>query len=245
MNKVKQVVFGILSVVCIGLVLVGVYGVVTAENTKAESSAQLEKELKKNAELLKEQQESTQTTTNQAAEKSPTEPGTSTASSTTTGTTSAMPSSDKRVTAVGDSVLLGASPVVKKALPNSIIDAKESRQVWQAMDSLKSLNQKGQLADTVIIALGSNGTFKERSGQELIDYLGSGRKIYWVTTYGVQWQDAVNKEIRKLAKENKNIEIVDWAVKAKDHPNWFYNDGIHLNEDGKKVYAKLILESIT
>ena len=72
------------------------------------------------------------------------------------------------ITAIGDSVLLGASGEVKKKLPDCLIDAKVSRQVIQAKDIVKDLKSKGKLGDTVVRALGTNGTFSDATGKELI-----------------------------------------------------------------------------
>ena len=65
------------------------------------------------------------------------------------------------ITAIGDSVLLGASKEVKKKLPDCMIDAKVSRQVIQSKDIVEDLKSKGKLGDTVVLALGTNGTFSD------------------------------------------------------------------------------------
>ena len=95
-----------------------------------------------------------------------------------------------------------------------------------------------------MVALGTNGPFSTEKGQELIDYLGSNRTIFWITAYGehLQWQDESNDIIQALAEQNENVTVIDWASYAASHPEWFYNDGIHLNADGRSAYANLIKE---
>ncbi len=151
------------------------------------------------------------------------------------------------ITAIGDSVMLGAAPSLKKAMPDSIIDAKESRQVVKAKEIIDNLSSEEKLGRTVIIALGTNGPFSESKGQELIDQLGKDRTIYWITVYGkqLQWQDKSNSTIRKLAEDNENVSIIDWEKAVSTHSEWLYNDGIHLNSKGQAAYTDFIVKSIS
>ena len=150
------------------------------------------------------------------------------------------------ITAIGDSVLLGASKEVKKKLPDCLIDAKVSRQVIQAKDIVEDLKSKGKLGDTVVLALGTNGTFSDATGKELIRAIGKDRKIYWVTAFGehLQWQEESNHQIRSVAEQYRNVQIIDWASLAEGHPNWFVSDGVHLTSSGCKAYAKLYYDAI-
>lgn len=150
------------------------------------------------------------------------------------------------ITAIGDSVLLGASKEVKKKLPDCMIDAKVSRQVFQSKDIVEDLKSKGKLGDTVVLALGTNGTFSDAVGKELIRAIGKDRKIYWVTAFGehLQWQEEANHQIRSMAEQYKNVQIIDWASLAEGHPEWFVSDGVHLTSSGCKAYAKLYYDAI-
>lgn len=150
------------------------------------------------------------------------------------------------ITVIGDSVMLGAAPVLQKTLPNCIINAQESRQVYTAMDSVRQLNIHGQLGKTVILELGTNGAFTTADAQTLLDYLGTERTIYWITSYGkhLSWQKQVNNEIHNLAQQYANLHVIDWASVAPSHPDWFYKDGIHLNNKGKTGYAQLIASHV-
>jgi len=154
---------------------------------------------------------------------------------------------DKRITVIGDSVFLGAAPAFSKIQKNVIIDAKVSRQVRHGLDIAKKLKKKNKLGDTVIIALGTNGVFNSATGQALIDYLGTDRTIYWINAYGknLGCQRDVNKTIQKLAKKNNNVSVIPWAKEGKKHPDWFYQDGIHLNPKGQAGFARFIKKKIS
>ncbi len=153
---------------------------------------------------------------------------------------------DTRVTMVGDSVMLGAVPSLMDEMPDSIIDAQESRQVVEAVDILKDLESQDKLGGTVVIELGINSYFAESKGQEIIDYLGKDRKIYWVTVYGKYLQDQtkINDVIADLAKQNDNVEVIRWDQEGEKHPEWFYNDGIHLNGEGRVGFAQVISSAL-
>lgn len=150
------------------------------------------------------------------------------------------------ITVIGDSVMLGASQALQAALPNCIINAQESRQVYTSMDTVRQLNIHGQLGKTVILELGTNGAFTTADAQTLLDYLGKDRTIYWITSYGkhLSWQKQVNNEIHSLAQQYDNLRVIDWARVAPSHPDWFYKDGIHLNNKGKVGYAQLIANHV-
>lgn len=150
------------------------------------------------------------------------------------------------VTFVGDSVMLGAAPAIMEEVPDSVIDAKESRQAVEGLGIVQDLEAQGKLGNTVVIALGINSYFASSTGQELIDYLGKDRKIYWVTVYGKYFpdQERINEVILQLAADNDNVEAIRWDSEAANHEEWFYNDGIHLNEDGRVGFAQLMKKSL-
>ena len=150
------------------------------------------------------------------------------------------------ISVIGDSVFLGAAASFQKICKNSVIDAKISRQVYQAADIAKKMQKKNKLGNIVIISLGTNGPFNPATGQALIDYLGPDRTIYWISVYGkkLDIQKDVNKTIKKLAKKNSNVHIIPWAKYGKKHSDWFYSDGIHLNTKGQKGFAEYIAKNI-
>lgn len=149
------------------------------------------------------------------------------------------------VTLIGDSVMLGAADNISSSMPGCIVDAKESRQVKAGVEIAQGLEQQGNLKGTVVIALGTNGTFSQETGQALIDYLGTDRNIYWVYAYGVSWQDDSNSVIAALAANNSNVTVIDWPAYASGHSDYFYNDGIHLNGTGRSAYAQMLVDNVT
>lgn len=148
------------------------------------------------------------------------------------------------VTLIGDSVMLGAAENISSAMPGCVVDAKESRQVRAGVEIAQALEQQGNLRSTVVIALGTNGTFSTETGQALIDYLGPDRNIYWVYACGVSWQQDSNNTIATLVANNANVTAIDWPAYASGHSEYFYNDGIHLNSDGRNAYAQMLVDNV-
>lgn len=227
------------------ITLIGVYGIIKAP---ASDKDILERELAENEEALTSEPEAT------LSEPSKDKAGEGTLSQTEESLTPFPEGSpaekndktDKNISVIGDSVFLGASPSFLEMYKDAVVDAKVSRRVSQGLDIAKELDKNGQLGSTVIISLGTNGNFNESTGQELIDYLGADRTIYWINAYGksLDTQDDANRIIKKLTDKNDNVHLIPWAKEAKKHPDWFYQDGIHLNKEGQKGFAEFVSSAI-
>ncbi len=126
------------------------------------------------------------------------------------------------------------------------IDAKVGRQPREIIPILQSLSQSGKLANTVLISEGTNGPYSEQEMQQIMDILGSQRKVYWVNVHVPtrRWQDQVNSDLAASAKKYSNLHIIDWYSYSKDHSSWFYSDNVHPNKEGLQYYAPYIAKQI-
>ena len=218
-KNLNKVILGVITVV---VTVIAVIGLIQAPSKSSDRLAQdLQQQFQENAELLKQQEEAKKASAEQEAIR-------------------------QQITFVGDSVMLGAAPELLETIPGSVIDAKESRQVRDGVEILKELQSDKKLGGTVVIELGTNSYFNESTGQEIIDYLDKDTKIYWITVYGkyLQDQERTNQVIRNLAEHNESVKIIAWDAEAAKHPDWFYNDGIHLNGAGRSGFADLIRTSL-
>lgn len=228
----KKIEFVVSIIVVLFCTIIGSYGIITAPESDL---AKLEQELSRNEQALLQ------------VNSSPDIPGQPEQSAATPGQSPAPAKEpEKMISVIGDSVFLGAAPAFQKLQNNVVIDAKVSRQVYQGLDVAKKLYKKNKLGDTVIISLGTNGKFNPATGQELIDYIGADRTIFWVNAYGkdLNFQKEVNQTIREMVKKNRNVHLISWAEEGKKHPDWFYQDGIHLNTKGQEGFAKFIQKQI-
>lgn len=237
MTKIKKIVLISVILVCS---IIGGIGIFTAP---ASDQEEMKQELQRNEQLLQQDE----------GEEPPEGGDGQDADADKSGEAAGQTSPDEgqeekgnRITVIGDSVFLGASQSFKKICENVNVDAKVSRQVSQALDVAKKLQKKGKLGDTVLISLGVNGNFNEATGQALLDYLGSERTVYWINAYGknVEWQDEVNDTIDRLAKKNDNLQVIRWDKLGRKHPDWFYQDGTHLNSEGQEKFAEFVNKEI-
>ena len=142
---------------------------------------------------------------------------------------------------IGDSVTEGAADTLRTVLPNAYIDGKVSRQLYVGQDVLAQDLATGYDASAVIWALGTNGAVRDESYvQALIDAAGK-RPVYFVTIRcPYPQQDSNNQLFRTMASKNKNVGIIDWLGASDGHPEYLYDDGIHLTPSGRDAYAALI-----
>ncbi len=155
-----------------------------------------------------------------------------------------MPS-DLFVTIIGDSVGIGVEPRLKTYYPNTVLYAEVGRQFYQARSIVKQLLQTHELSSTVVIELGSNGTIKESHMRELIELIGSDRKIVFVNTQVPRsWCEGVNSTLEKVCADYDNAIIADWYSVSVDKTEYFYKDGVHTNKTGTAVLAQVIADAI-
>ena len=146
------------------------------------------------------------------------------------------------VVGIGDSVMLGAVDALYEKFPNGYFDGKVSRTILEAEDLIEELKNKGALGDTLILALANNGDYRDWICEELMEYVGD-RQVYWITAVLAD-DPEFNSRFSEFAKNYPNIHIVDWEAASKDHPEYFYADGIHLKPDGMYAYAEVIYNAI-
>ncbi len=148
-------------------------------------------------------------------------------------------------TAIGDSVLLGASGALKKRLPQTVVDAEVSRHTYGVLDRVKARKSAGVLGDVVIIHTGTNGPAYYDELKMILDPLKDRERVILVNTHVPRsWQEDSNRNIEKIAKKYPNVRIADWYAASDGHREYFVADGVHTSESGAKAFAKLIRDTI-
>lgn len=168
------------------------------------------------------------------------------------GTEAANEDPDKRdvftgkgVTAIGDSVMVEVGPALQELFPDIVVDSKIGRQMYQAPQVIKNLKDQGMLGNTVIIELGANGAFTEKQFADILELLGKDRQIVLINTRVPKpWESVVNKLLAQTADDNSNIKLVDWYTASSGHNEYFYSDGVHLQQAGLQAYASLVVDAV-
>jgi peptidoglycan/LPS O-acetylase OafA/YrhL len=146
------------------------------------------------------------------------------------------------VSAIGDSVMLGAVGALQKDIHGlTVVDAEVGLQVYAATDTLRYRRASGQLGDVVIVHLGNNGTFTKRQVGEIMRILsGVDRVVFVNVAVPRAWQEPNNQVIAEGVERYPNTVLVDWHSVSADRPELFYRDGYHLRPKGQRIYADLI-----
>ncbi|MDR6880293.1 acyltransferase family protein [Bacillus sp. 3255] len=150
------------------------------------------------------------------------------------------------VTAIGDSVMLGAATVLEKKIAGIFVDGKLGRQMSQAADLVEEIKTNKKLGGVVVIHLGTNGSFTSSQLEQLIAAIGEKRNIILINTrVPRKWQSAVNNMLVEASKTYPNVKLVDWYSYSEKQSEWFANDGVHLTTKGAEAYSELIMNAVS
>jgi peptidoglycan/LPS O-acetylase OafA/YrhL len=147
----------------------------------------------------------------------------------------------QKVTLVGDSVLLGASPYLQRRLPSASVEAKVGRQGSDGLKVVQSLRQETQLGDATVIHLGTNGYLAEKQFRALLEQLSDRKTVVVLNVYGARrWTGPNNELIGRLSQSFDNVRLIDWHAIGQANPGYFVQDGIHLSGAGIHAYYNQI-----
>ncbi len=150
---------------------------------------------------------------------------------------------DQPMTAIGDSVMLGASGALEKAF-DVTVDAAVSRQFPQFVERVNARKAAGQLQDVVIIHPGTNGTAYWDMLKNTLDGLRDRQVVLVTVNTPNSWMDDSNRNIRGMANQFDNVRIADWEVASEGHREYFVYDGTHLTTEGIKAYVQTIRDAL-
>ncbi|MDA2998868.1 MAG: acyltransferase family protein [Actinomycetota bacterium] len=148
------------------------------------------------------------------------------------------------ILAIGDSVMLGAANILTER--GITVDALKSRPFRQALEILNYVKSIGRLGEFVIIHLGTNGPVDQATLDEIMVPLKDVDIVLMVTAHVPtrKWQDSNNELIRAMPNAYGNVRVLDWFKVAEAHPEYLYGDKVHLNNQGQRTYADLIMQAI-
>ncbi|MGI8665280.1 MAG: acyltransferase family protein [Jatrophihabitans sp.] len=145
------------------------------------------------------------------------------------------------ITAVGDSVLLGARVALTAVDSRCEVHAVEGRQPYLSLQDVRAAHDAGRLAPVVAIHTGNNGLIRPADLTATLSALADRRRVLLLTDrVPADWQAPNNATITRLAKAFDNVVVLDWYALSRGNPSWFYPDGLHLRPVGAMNYARLI-----
>lgn len=149
-----------------------------------------------------------------------------------------------RVSALGDSVMLGARDTLKAMIPGTRVDAEVSRMPGAFIGPLKRYVARGRLAPIVVIHPATNGVLPPDMFRQMLTLLQDIPRVVVVNSHMPRsWREPNNKVINDILPEFGNAVLADWEAASQGHPEYFVSDGIHLTPAGAEAYAGLIKQA--
>src|SRR5262249_36196402 len=116
-----------------------------------------------------------------------------------------------RVSAFGDSVMLGAAQALARDLPNIKTDAAVSRPDSAGIDIVRVRHQMGQLGDVVVVHLGNNGPFSAAEFDTLMSVLSDVPRVVIINLKVPRtWEAPNNSVLADGVQRFPNAVLVDW-----------------------------------
>jgi peptidoglycan/LPS O-acetylase OafA/YrhL len=148
-----------------------------------------------------------------------------------------------RITLIGDSVMVGAATALTQRLGPVRVDAAVNRQFGHAIDIVRAIKDSGQLSDTVVVHMGTNGVITQGHMDAIMEILKDRKRVVFLTLkVPRRWEQIDNDVIRANIPKYPNAVLIDWHSVGAAHPEYFYEDGYHLRPDGARAYAELIAQ---
>jgi hypothetical protein len=144
------------------------------------------------------------------------------------------------VTAIGDSVMLGAANELARVFGAVNMNAAVGRQAAEAIEILRAQKAAGTLGSLVLLHVGNNGPLREGQVDEMMEILSDVPRVLIMNLHVARaWEGPNNAILGAAASKYRNAKLVDWASMSAGHPELFWDDQIHLRPAGATVYAEL------
>ncbi|MDO8361392.1 MAG: hypothetical protein Q7V88_00705, partial [Actinomycetota bacterium] len=164
----------------------------------------------------------------------------------TTSTSTTVPKVPQRYVAIGDSVMVGAEPLLSAA--GVFVFAKENRGTEGVKNSVIKLRDEGEIGagTMVVIQVGHNAQLTEANVAAIVAEIPADvRAVYFMTVHGpVSGAAESNALLRSLPATNPRVTgVIDWDSIAGGLE--LCSDGIHIScGDAATPYANLILQTV-
>jgi hypothetical protein len=148
------------------------------------------------------------------------------------------------VLAVGDSVLVGTGPTLRRALDGRLaVDAAVGRQfdddARAVAAGLKRVKPKA-----LVLHVGTNGYVPDE-GLAAVLHRARALPVVVLVTVRVDkpWEASVNDALRYAAAHGRNVVIADWHRATADRDG-VLADGVHATPRGARLYAQVVMRAL-
>ena len=149
-----------------------------------------------------------------------------------------------KLTAVGDSVLLGSSQLLEGTLHGTDVHAAVGSQAAEVLTQVKALHDAGTLRQVVVVHLGTNGYVYEDQLRQILTALKDAKRVILVNTHVPRrWMEANNLMIDRVAPDFPNVVVARWSDVSEGQPDYFVSDGVHLTDRGQRAFIANIMRA--
>ena len=148
-----------------------------------------------------------------------------------------------RILALGDSVMLGCSSELKRALHHHVrVDATVGRQIEDTVNELQGLRRHHRLTKIVVLQVGNNGPLWYHDLVRLRHALHGIPDIVVVNVRNsTSWQDQSNHALANWLQDWPQAHLADWYGSSTSK---MLQDGTHPWPYGCAIYARVIADAL-
>jgi len=147
---------------------------------------------------------------------------------------------------------MGAQTALANTIPNCLVDAEGSRQVWQGYNLLMQMQEQGSLREYVVVALGTNGNVNAPDKiEQIIADIQPGTRLIFVTPYDGRanstWYSYITAEyMRTLPERYPFVTVADWVAVIEPSAYLLGSDKIHIGGQPTAIemYVNCIIDAI-
>ena len=154
---------------------------------------------------------------------------------------------DKPYFAVGESVMLGAKPVLDARGITTVAEVSKGAD-WE-LQQIQLAKTKYRITHGIVIQLGTNGAVTQAEYDAVLAEVADIPRVVMMTVKAPKpWIDGNNEIIRSLPATHPNVVVLDWQARAEEISGHLSNNidgGVHLSDDtAKQFYRDIILEAL-
>jgi hypothetical protein len=150
------------------------------------------------------------------------------------------------VTAIGDSVMLGAARELRRTIASVEVDARVSRQANAVIQLVQSRRDSGRLGEVIILHIGNNGPITTTQFDQLMEPLKDARQVVVVNVrVPRRWEAGNNVVLAEGVKRYPNAVLMDWNAFTRANPGLIGGDGVHLGARSARAYTALVVDALT
>ncbi len=159
-------------------------------------------------------------------------------------TTTTVPKEPAKYVAIGESVMVGAQPLLEGA--GVLVQAREGRGPEGVKNAVIQLRDNGDvgLGSTIVIQVGTNAPLNQRELDAIMVEMptGTAEVVFMTIRADIEYIPRNNELLKGMATLYPNVSVIDWDAESAQVE--LCPDGIHISCNGAepaKFYANLLL----